>query len=1014
MKKIFVILSTVLLLIVLLIFIIGLAAGSTEQESIVEPVPDKIVGELPVFTITYNENGFNTITPVDEKLYESGTKAGILEPSERTSSGYTFTGWNNKADGSGTTYLPEENILINDENIILYALWEVIPVYSILYDGNGNSKGNTPFTEKKFIENQVIIIASPGKLNKAAYTFSGWNTKRDGKGEKFSAGRKYSMPGEDLFLYAQWTNNPTFNVLYKSDTSVSGITPVDENNYEKGSSVSLFPQGSLIKKGYGFTGWNTKADGSGQTFLKNETIKMGSADITLHAQWEKVYFVIYAANGADKGDVPEDSAGYSEGSTAYIKQAGTIEKVGFSFKGWNTLSDGSGTQFEPGAIININVKDITVFAQWLKSFSLNYYISSPENGILSESSEQYKEGSTVTLKKPETKAPEGRLFSGWNTEQDGRGTMYQPGDNVPIFDNNINLYAQWSFIYFVLYDGNGHTSGKLPVDIKEYKRYDIITAVKRAELNRSGYTFTGWNTKADASGKSYNQSDTFKISINDVTLYAQWLGKDYTITFNANSGSGFMTDQTITCGSAAPLIQNQFYKSKSVFAGWSLSTDGIAEFKDNADFTMIDKNLMLYALWKNADASPDRWFDITESDLEVKITGINYYRDKNTTDIIIPNLISGKPVTEIAEEAFFQNEWISSIIIPDSVKTIGGKAFFECTALKSVTIPNSIITISAWSFVRCNSLTSVSIPSSVTSIGTGAFNDCGSLENIFTESANKKYTDKNGILFSKNESILICYPPGKTESSYTIPPTVKIIDERAFWGSTTLISIIIPDSVNEIKESAFQYCRGLTSISIPDSVTILGKMAFTYCTNLASMKIPSTVTDIGPSIFRFCRNLEQIEVSSSNPNYSSKDGVLFSKDLTNLISYPAKKDDIIYTIPESVSTISPSAFIQAGNLISLTIPDTVKTIGSWAFYHCDGLSSLIIGNGVSFIDNHAFQYCSGLTSVYINSDPPPILGGGTVFDNNDEKRKIYVPEELLEAFQTAEYWDEYSEEIDIQ
>ena len=118
-------------------------------------------------------------------------------------------------------------------------------------------------------------------------------------------------------------------------------------------------------------------------------------------------------------------------------------------------------------------------------------------------------------------------------------------------------------------------------------------------------------------------------------------------------------------------------------------------------------------------------------------------------------------------------------------------------------------------------------------------------------------------MFDKNQTILICYPAGKTESNYTIPDSVTTIGERAFRNCTGLTSVTIGNSVTSIGDYAFSHCTGLTSVTIPDSVTSIGKYAFYDCTGLTSVTIGNSVTSIGGSAFRDCTGLTEI-------NYNAK------------------------------------------------------------------------------------------------------------------------------------------------
>ena len=133
---------------------------------------------------------------------------------------------------------------------------------------------------------------------------------------------------------------------------------------------------------------------------------------------------------------------------------------------------------------------------------------------------------------------------------------------------------------------------------------------------------------------------------------------------------------------------------------------------------------------------------------------------------------------------------------------------------------------------------------------------------------------------------------------------------------------------------------------------------------LASVMIPDSVISIDRGAFIECDSLTSIEAAKSNAQYSSEDGVLFDKDKTDLLVFPAGKSGH-YKIPDSVTSIGDLAFNYCRNLFSVTIPDSVISIGGGAFENCISLANLTIPDSVTSIGNFAFNYCRDLSSVIV-------------------------------------------------
>ena len=204
---------------------------------------------------------------------------------------------------------------------------------------------------------------------------------------------------------------------------------------------------------------------------------------------------------------------------------------------------------------------------------------------------------------------------------------------------------------------------------------------------------------------------------------------------------------------------------------------------------------------------------------------------------------------------------------------------------------------------------------------------------------------------------------------------IKIINIKAFYNCTNLISIIIPDSVTNIGGYAFCYCTNLKNIIIPHNITSIEEYVCCYCTSLTSVTIPDTATSIGKYAFYNCISLKNITLpnsvisirSSAFSNCSSLENITIGGNImsigTNTFYKCTSLESI--TIPNGVTSIGVDAFSYCSNLTSVTIPNGVVRIYSSAFSYCTKLANITIGNSVTSIGSSAFKNCSSLTSITI-------------------------------------------------
>ena len=227
------------------------------------------------------------------------------------------------------------------------------------------------------------------------------------------------------------------------------------------------------------------------------------------------------------------------------------------------------------------------------------------------------------------------------------------------------------------------------------------------------------------------------------------------------------------------------------------------------------------------------------------------------------------------------------------------------------------------------------------------------------EELNEAITDEFGVKYSEDGRKLL-QAPKELDGTYSIRKGTKIICDRAFWGCSSLRSIVIPDSVTSIGDMAFCGCWSLKSLVIPNSLSSIGNSVFSGCSSLESLVIPYCVVNLkGNSLYQW-----DGELKCQSPYFIYEDKVLVDKNKNAIIAF-RDNDATSYVIPDSVTSIGDCAFLGCTSLRNIVIPDSVTSIGNCAFEGCRSLSSLVIPDSVTRIGDSAFRGCTSLSSLVI-------------------------------------------------
>ena len=271
----------------------------------------------------------------------------------------------------------------------------------------------------------------------------------------------------------------------------------------------------------------------------------------------------------------------------------------------------------------------------------------------------------------------------------------------------------------------------------------------------------------------------------------------------------------------------------------------------------------------------------------------------------------------------------------------------------------------------------MSIPAGVTNIGDYAFHACGSLSAITVDALNPSYSSLAGVLFNKDQTTLIQCPGAKADV-YAVPNRVSRIAASAFVNCNSLTNVTVPNSVTNIGDSPFGSCSSLSAIvvdALNPSYSSLGGVLFNKdqttliqfpAAGAGSYSLPDSVTNIQSGAFIGCKNLSAIRAGSDNPAYSSVGGVLFNKLQTVVVQCPAAITGA-YEIPNTVLSIGEYAFVACSGLTAVTIPEGVKDIGLAAFAGCTSLTSISIPDSVTNIAAEAFEACARLANLSLGA-----------------------------------------------
>ena len=505
------------------------------------------------------------------KIYQKGSTNALLtlDPATPNEGTYTFSGSLSRINTDGSDTFTAKLIL--ESNVFDTLDWSPTE-YTITYKSDG-------FNDTKKYYQATDLTLYPA-LNRTGYTFRKWQvTKADGSWERGTEYDERQYIGDGMtgnpILTADWKIH-TYTVNYDGNGETGGSTDSSSHTYDTEKALTT---NGFTKDGYTFAGWNTKDDGTGDSYDDKESVENLTAvdgdTVTLYAQWKiNTYTITFDLDGGEMKD--GSTKDYNIKDSLILP---TPTKNGWTFNGWYVPITGGHNWTEDlyGTKTSVEGKygNVTLKASWTMA---SYTITLEPNGGTVQGGNltlgYYVNDNTTTLPTP---TRDGWTFIGWKPNATvgswDASTTYKGGTSVKGNYGTVTLVAQWKAnTYTVIYNPNC-TNSTGTMDNQQFTYDDPGQSLTPNAFTRPGYSFAGWATTQNGEMKYPDQADTPNVTKEKdakVTLYAVWTPVEYTITFDPNGGSDVDGDNklkyTIESTQNLPIPKRNGY----TFSGWDV------------------------------------------------------------------------------------------------------------------------------------------------------------------------------------------------------------------------------------------------------------------------------------------------------------------------------------------------------------------------------------------------------------------------------------------------------------
>ena len=570
-------------------------------------------------TFTLNPNGGDG----DSVTFTRSKTNNILDLSKYqiTRDGYVLLGWNTDPDSTRIDYKYNEIIEGNvgypedDENVILYAVWEKLSnefttgYTNVKFDLNGGT-GKLTF-EGAYREGDTFKLPGIDGVTKEGYTFLGWSTSSDSTTPSYYPGNNRDFYNETY--YAIWSKTITISFDLNGG---EGILP-DPVQTAYNTKIVFNTGKDFTKVGYKFAGWQL-VDGNGNdcgtyNAETNQTFYNNGENYTFKAMWSEPQTITFYND--DTKSQSFTMTGFFDVDGIIFPEGSELTKEGYILVGWNTSANSSYVNYSIGQKYSNFSGYTELYAVWKSESEVAKIIfdfsevEGQENIIKIGYDSSFGISDVVGSIIENIRNASGQAIAGWTWTQ-GSSNVDEYNDNWIYFSNyqgqTKTLYPVWKNVLTINFDLNGG-EGTLPesFEVWERKSFDI----PEVSLTKDGYIFAGWAWRSNSAYTDYRNGETNRTfyesdTYGSTTLYAIWK-QPLTISFDANGGEGEVPKDIITYAEGRIDIPKvTLTRDGYVFLGWSFNKnpiwDGI-EYSNGEDdsgyYQFISKTL--YAVWGN-------------------------------------------------------------------------------------------------------------------------------------------------------------------------------------------------------------------------------------------------------------------------------------------------------------------------------------------------------------------------------------------------------------------------------